>query len=103
MALRFDAGDVFPPYSTLRSDPLGSKVFYRSLERMEGVTVQRHYRKLKDLEDTEPSTIFFLGLSPEELQILPDAIHRLLAKGHRIVLSLHPVRGRAGAFEENPA
>jgi hypothetical protein len=103
MALRFDAGDVFPPYSTLRSDPLGSKVFYRSLERLEGVTVQRHYRKLKDLEGTEPSTIFFLGLSPEELQILPDTIHGLLAKGHRIVLSLHPVRGRAGADEENPA
>jgi hypothetical protein len=104
MALRFDAGDIFPPYSTLRSDPLGSKAFYRSLERLEGVTVIRHYRKLEALEDTEPSTIFFLGLSSAELQSLSsDALHRLLAKGHRVVLSLHPVRGRARADEENPA
>ena len=25
--LRFETGDVYPPYSSLRSDPLGAKAF----------------------------------------------------------------------------
>ena len=33
MALRFDSGDIYPPYSTLRSDPLGTKILYSTLNR----------------------------------------------------------------------
>src|SRR2546427_9645317 len=30
--LRFEAGDVYPPYSSLRADPLGTKALFESLE-----------------------------------------------------------------------
>ena len=29
---RFEAGDVYPPYSSYRSDPLGSRAFYEGLD-----------------------------------------------------------------------
>ena len=29
--LRFEAGDVYPPYSSLRADPLGTMAWYESL------------------------------------------------------------------------
>jgi hypothetical protein len=32
--LRFQTGDVYPAYSSLRSDPLGARVFYESLENL---------------------------------------------------------------------
>ncbi|WP_075088131.1 hypothetical protein [Verrucomicrobium spinosum] len=33
---RFSAGDAYPPYSSLRSDPLGSRVLFESLDRLDG-------------------------------------------------------------------
>lgn len=41
---RLDQGDVYPPYSTLRADPLGSKAFYDALESTPGVEVSRYVR-----------------------------------------------------------
>ena len=35
MVLRFESGDVYPVYSSLRSDPLGTRAFYDSLEDLE--------------------------------------------------------------------
>ena len=31
-----ETGDVYPPYSSLRTDPLGAKALYESLERDAG-------------------------------------------------------------------
>ena len=33
-ALRFEAGDVYPEYSSLRADPLGLKGFYDALDEL---------------------------------------------------------------------
>ena len=41
--LRFEAGDVYPEYSSLRSDPLGTMALCESLEKMPGVSVRRDY------------------------------------------------------------
>ena len=35
--LRFEAGDVYPAYSSLRSDPLGTMAFYESLGKVPGI------------------------------------------------------------------
>jgi len=42
--LRFEKGDVYPPYSTLRTDPLGAKAYYDSLAEIPGLDVRRNYR-----------------------------------------------------------
>src|SRR5690242_6328937 len=41
--LRFDVGDVYPPYSSLRSDPLGTMALFESLGRMSGLTLRRDF------------------------------------------------------------
>jgi hypothetical protein len=56
--LRFEAGDVYPAYSSLRSDPLGSRAFYSSLENINDTAVGRNYRSLQTLEFNE-NTAFF--------------------------------------------
>ena len=40
--LRFETGDVYPEYSSLRSDPLGARVFYQSLEQVGNMEVSRN-------------------------------------------------------------
>jgi len=92
MAARFDAGDIFPPYSSLRSDPLGSKVLYQSFGRLADVTVERNFQKLQKLKDTSPSTIFLLGLSPGDLR--GKELEELAQAGHRVVITMLPVQGR---------
>lgn len=55
-SLRFATGDVYPPYSTFRSDPLGTKAFYYSLEGLPGLRVERNLRPLRYLGE-EPSAV----------------------------------------------
>ncbi|MBE7219070.1 MAG: hypothetical protein INR64_11415, partial [Caulobacteraceae bacterium] len=104
--LRFDVGDVYPPYSTLRSDPLGAKAFFESLSALPGLRVERSLRPLSAL-GTEPLrpadydngertfTCFDLGEDALEWPFLlePAAVERLeaiMARGGRVVLSFQP-------------
>ena len=41
--LRFEVGDVYPAYSTLRSDPLGTMAFYESLGKVPGFSSRRDF------------------------------------------------------------
>ncbi len=104
--LRFDVGDVYPPYSTLRSDPLGAKAFFASLEELPGLRTERSLRPLSAL-GTEPLrpadydngektfTCFDLGVDAREWPFLlqPESVERLEAimqRGGRVVITFQP-------------
>src|SRR5438552_9474299 len=57
--LRFEAGDVYPEYSSLRADPLGAKAFYESLDTL--LATRRNYRPFSKLGDGRETTLFYLG------------------------------------------
>ena len=42
-SLRFESGDIYPAYSSLRTDPLGTKVFYEGLRALPDISVDRHF------------------------------------------------------------
>jgi hypothetical protein len=93
--LRFGAGDVYPPYSSLRSDPLGSRAFYSSLEKINRVRVGRNFLPLQNLEFQPQTAIFYIGISPFDAESVPlewlQIFERLTNKGGRLVLSFLPV------------
>lgn len=60
-ALRYQSGDVYPPYSTLRTDPLGAKAIYDALGRIEGVETRRNFKQLKHVQPGRPVTLVYLG------------------------------------------
>ena len=95
LLLRFKSGDVYPPYSSLRSDPLGTRVFYESLHRLKTVAVQRNYRSLSNMTYHENATIFYLGASISNwVFVSEDTIKifdRLAFAGSRLVLSFRPI------------
>jgi hypothetical protein len=93
-ALRFEAGDIFPAGSSLRSDPQGSMALYQALERTGRVKLQRNYRSLAGQKVTA-STILLLGNSHHELATADKKeiaeIDQLVAAGNRVVVAFNPV------------
>ncbi len=59
--LRMSGGDVYPPYSSLRADPLGAKAYSEALDALPGVQMRRSYREPLP-RDTTPETLFFAGV-----------------------------------------
>jgi hypothetical protein len=64
MRLRFETGDIYPPYSSLRTDPLGAKAYFHSLKQLPALEVSRNYLPLKKLAETKNATVFYLGVEP---------------------------------------
>jgi len=93
--LRFQAGDIYPAYSSLRSDPLGSRAFYDSLENFNEFSVQRNYSFLHSLNIGPDDVLFYLGADIPGSDLLPARISkdldRLTESGGRLVISYLPV------------
>ena len=60
-SLRFSGGDVFPPYSSLRADPLGTKALFEALAALPPRNVRRNYRPLNRYRPRPGETLLLLG------------------------------------------
>jgi hypothetical protein len=56
------SGDAYPKYSSLRADPLGTKILYESLRETPGLHVERNFR-MTDALRGKRAAIFLLGVS----------------------------------------
>ncbi|MCX7824784.1 MAG: hypothetical protein N2689_04430 [Verrucomicrobiae bacterium] len=92
--LRFAAGDVYPPYSTLRADPLGARAFYDSLASLHGLSAQRNFQSLDRLKASPPLTFFWLGENINEMKVAPkwvvESLESLVKNGARLVFTFCP-------------
>ena len=93
--LRFSTGEVYPYYSTLRSDPLGTKALYYSLQELPGLRVERNVRPLRYLGE-EPSAV--LNHRDDDPNPTGDsdaaAVFYLNASPYALALSHERTRGR---------
>ncbi len=94
-ALRFETGDVYPAYSSLRSDPLGTRVLYESLENLGDLSPQRNYLFLHSLKPEPDTTFFYLGIPADDYTPVPqeliEVFDRLEKSGGRLVVSFLPL------------
>lgn len=92
--LRFDRGDIYPPYSTLRTDPLGTSVFYESLDHVPGVTAQRYFEETFKNDDGRAHALFVLGTETYSLKWLSrsefETMQRFVFNGGRVVIAYYP-------------
>lgn len=98
--MRFSAGDVYPPYSSLRADPLGTRVLHDALAACDGVTVSRSYRPFQQLKLDADTTRIVAGLALREKTLL-DAeeighLQRFMRKGGRVVVTVFPTQQEPG-------
>lgn len=103
--LRFEAGDNYPPYSSLRADPLGAKALYESLDRI--MPVRRYLQALSKLGDGRDTTLLWLGDEAKDLRFLPSEFKDLetfVRTGGRLVIGVLPIvdRPRINRFATRP-
>ena len=95
--LRFETGDVYPPYSSLRSDPLGTMALCESLEKISGVEVRRDLRDANVLPEESATTYLHLAAEVGAWEWLPDSLfdelERFATRGGRFVITMRPVMG----------
>lgn len=93
--LRFEAGDVYPPYSSLRADPLGTMALCESLELLPGRSVRRDFSAANKLPETPDTTYLHLGADEFEWHELPvelfQEIESFARRGGRLAISMAPV------------
>lgn len=96
--LRFEAGDVYPPYSSLRADPLGTMALFESLARMPGVTLVRDFNSDNRLPPGGGTAYLHLAASREEWFWIPDElvqeIQGYVLGGGRLVIAFSPETSR---------
>lgn len=99
-SLGMETGDNFPPYSTLRSDPIGTRALYGALNAIPGVKATRNLESLWATgsgplaEGGKNSTLIFPGavMSPDPEDLIV-ALENFMAEGGRIVITFYPTTG----------
>jgi len=93
--LRFQSGDVYPPYSSLRSDPLGTSAFYESLGKIPGISVNRDFRMTDELPEGKGVVYLHLAGDPDDWDEMTEKsykeVENFLRGGGRLVVALEPI------------
>lgn len=91
--IRFQRGDVYPPYSTLRTDPLGTKVWFEALGDLPGVAVRRNFSPQLELPHLRGATLWVVGAGDGTGLTKSDAaeIESFLRFGGRVIIAFEPV------------
>lgn len=92
--LRFEAGDVYPPYSSLRADPLGTMALYESLEELSGISARRDFSDANKLPSESHATYLHLAAELDEWRWQPPELFREIedfaTRGGRFAIALAP-------------
>ena len=99
--LRFATGDVYPAYSSFRSDPLGCRVYFESLRQLGEADTRRFIQSIDKLPDGRGATLFVFGLPWSEMSAEPDeykALEGFIRRGGRLVVTLFPELGKPRGF-----
>jgi len=92
--LGFKNGDIYPAYSSLRSDPLGTRALYESLKKFDHIAVHRSYQPIRLVTPEPRTTMLYLGASESSWHSIPaefiDVVDRLIQTDGRLILSFLP-------------
>jgi hypothetical protein len=92
--LRFETGDVYPPYSSLRADPLGTMALYESLDKIPVLSVRRDFSDSGRLPEESQTAYLHLAADRYESEGLPydsyQDVKDFLSRGGRLVITFYP-------------
>jgi hypothetical protein len=100
--LRYQVGDIYPPYSSLRADPLGTKALAAALEELPNIEVHRNFKELPKLRSKGPVTLVYAGVDHEAVWTNEElaAFNSLVLNGSRAVFTFFPVDRPPNAVQE---
>lgn len=91
---RFEAGDVYPAYSSLRADPLGAMALWEAVGGLPGRRAERFFGDTSELPEGPGTCLLLLGSTATLAATGREAgdLDRFLAAGGRVVVALAAVR-----------
>lgn len=105
LELRIGTGEVYPRFSTYRSDPQGFRALYEALNRLPGVEALRNRNQLAylPLDETGLLLISDAVSSPDPVSVI-ERIETFVKQGGRLVIAYAPLLAgaRSNAFDEEP-
>jgi len=111
LVMRFETGDAYPPYSSYRSDPQGTRALLEGLGLLRALSTARNTTSLTRVSGIGDSTLFLAGLDGKAFSRMDllsvQAIEDGARKGGRIVIAFGPMKNegqdrRTSAAEETP-
>ena len=95
LVMRFDTGSMFPPYSSYRNDPLGTKALFTSLNRLPDVQATRYVDPLEKISNGPANqTVLMIGVNTQQPDLAPesfvDEVETIVRAGGRMVLAFAP-------------
>ena len=92
--IRFEAGDLYPRYSSLRKDPLGACALFEGIRDISDKRIDRNYKRLDKIPMSPDTTLFILGLSGYDQKLTSkdweNLFDHLSKNGGRVVISFSP-------------
>lgn len=89
-----ETGDAYPRYSSLRADPLGTKLLYDALTDLPGLDVRRNFKPDPRMERPESTAMLLLGVAgPGWFASSENRVRdweRIAARGARLVFVFEP-------------
>ncbi|MCE5277952.1 MAG: DUF4350 domain-containing protein [Planctomycetaceae bacterium] len=90
---RLGRGDVYPPYSSYRADPMGTKALYDSLASLPGLSVERNLDALERFSGGQGQMMILAGEAGNRFDRWQDAaaverLERFVNAGGRLVIAL---------------
>lgn len=96
--LRYESGDIYPEYSSLRADPLGSRALYEALGRLPGMSVERDYSAQNQLPRGRSIAYLHLAATRADWTSMdPDLLREIegfVSAGGRLVVAFLPEAGQ---------
>ena len=87
--LRFARGDIYPPYSSFRADPLGTKALFESVGQVRAWEATRNVRDIGEGTLTDDTALLIIGASEWLFCSTAErqAMERGVAKGGCLVIA----------------
>ena len=91
---RYDAGESYPEYSSLRADPQGTRVLFESLGQVPGVETARNFERLDKVQGSPRQALLLCGLDARAFasygMVDGQALARFAGSGGRLIIALNP-------------
>ena len=94
-SMRYRGSDIYPAYSSFRTDRMGSKLLYESLDNISEYSVKRNFRPLDEITQANirKTTLFVAGTSPHLFGIKENfkELNDFVLSGGRAIVSFTPL------------
>ena len=87
---QFASGEIYPEFSTMRSDRMGAKLIFDSLGRLPGIAVERNFVPLEFLP-RGGVTLVLLGMKPMQVDWdggLLQRVQAIASRGNRVAIAM---------------